>query len=75
MMGLFGLLTDREGKKALVPKICHTYPTMMKPGKIIPYVKKIRKIYKPCDTPFEFYLHQHFFNRNQQFLLFQEIQI
>ena len=54
MMGLFGLLTDREGKKALVPKICHTYPTMMKPGKIIPYVKKIRKIYKPCDIPFEF---------------------
>ena len=54
MMGLFGLLTDREGKKALVPKICHTYPTMMKPGTIIPYVKKIRKIYKPCDTPFEF---------------------
>ena len=34
-------------KKAFpLPKICHTYPTMMKLGAVIPYLKKIQKIYK-----------------------------
>ena len=32
-------------KKAPVFKICHTYPTIMKVGTVIPYLKKIRKIY------------------------------
>ena len=30
-------------KKAPIAKICHTYPTMMKLGKVIPYLKKIKK--------------------------------
>ena len=30
-------------KKAPVPKICHTYPTVMKLGTVIPYLKKIEK--------------------------------
>ena len=25
------------------PKICHTYPTMMEPGTVISYLKKIKK--------------------------------
>ena len=34
-------------KKAFpLPKICHTYPTMMKLGTVIPYLKKKKKIYK-----------------------------
>ena len=63
------------GKKAPLPKICHTYPTMMKPGTFIPYLKKIQKICKSHDTPLEFCWHQQFFTANQQILLHQEIQI
>ena len=50
-------------KKYLLLKVCHTYPAMMKLGTVIPYLKKIQKIYKPCDTPFEFCWHQHLFTR------------
>ena len=56
-------------------KICHTYPTMMKLGTVIPYLKKIPKIYESRDTPPKFYWHQHFFTENQQILLYQDIQI
>ena len=31
--------------EAPLPKICHTYPTMMELGTVIPYLKKIQKIY------------------------------
>ena len=37
-----GLLTNGWPKGPL-SKICHTYPTMMKLGTIIPYLKKIQK--------------------------------
>ena len=30
-------------KKGHLPKICHTYPTMVKPGTVVPYLKKIQK--------------------------------
>ena len=49
------------GKKRPLPKICHTYPTMMKIDTIIPYLKKIQNIYESCDTLPEFCWHQHFF--------------
>ena len=43
------------GQKGLpLPKICHTYPTMMKLGTVIAYPKKIQKIYESRDTPLEF---------------------
>ena len=46
------------GKKAPpLSKICHTYPTLMKLGTVIPYLKKIQKIHKSCDTPLEFCWH------------------
>ena len=35
-------------------KIRHTYPTMMKLGTVIPYLRKIQKMYKSRDTPLEF---------------------
>ena len=63
------------GKKTSLPKICYKYPTMMKLGTVIPYLKKIQKTYKSRDTAYEFYRHQHFFARNQQILRYQEIQI
>ena len=54
-MGFVGLLTA-EGcaKRAPLPKIWHTYPSMMKLGRVIPYLKKIKKTCKPRDTPLEF---------------------
>ena len=30
--------------------ICHTYPTMMKAGTVIPYLKKIQKLHESRDT-------------------------
>ena len=42
------------GQKGPLPKICHTYPTMMKVGTVIPYLKEIQKIHESCETPLEF---------------------
>ena len=47
-------------QKGPLPKTCHTYPTMMKLGTVIPYLKKIQKLYESRDTPLEFCWHQHF---------------
>ena len=59
------------GKKAPLPKIIHTYSTMMKLGTVIPYLKKIQKLYESRNTPLELCS----FTGNQQILLHQEIQI
>ena len=56
------------GKKAPIPKICHTYPTLMQPGIVISYLKKIQKTYKSSDTTLEFCWHQ-------ELLLYQEIRV
>ena len=55
-MGIFGAAHGPGvgGRKASPPKICHTYPTIMKLGTVIPYLKKIQKIYESHDTPLEF---------------------
>ena len=54
-MGFFGAAHGWEGgQKDPLPKICHTYPTMMKLGTVIPYPEKIQKIYESCDTPLVF---------------------
>ena len=58
-----------------LPKIRFTYPTMMKLGTVIPYLRKIQKMYKSRDTSLEFCWHQHFFTGNQQILLHQKIHI
>ena len=72
-----GLLeaTHGWGKNSPLPKICHTYPTVIKLGTIIPYLKRFQKIYKSRDAPLEICLYQHFLTRNQQLLLYQEIEI
>ena len=38
------------GKNGHLLKICHTYPTMIKHDTVIPYLKKIQKKHKSCDT-------------------------
>ena len=58
----------RGKKDPLLSKICHTYPTMMKLGTVISYLKSIQKIYKSSDTILDFYWHHHFFTGNQQLL-------
>ena len=40
------------GKNGTLPKICHSYPSMMKLGTVVPYLKKIQNIYESRDTPF-----------------------
>ena len=42
--GLFRARSQMEGGgKAPLSKICHTYPTMMQLGTVIPYLQKIQK--------------------------------
>ena len=55
-MGLFGAAHGWGGglKRPPLPKISHTYPTMMKLITQIPYLKKIEKIYQSRHTPLEF---------------------
>ena len=53
------------GQKGPLPKICHRYPTMMKLGTIIIYLKQIPKNYESRDTPPDFCWHQYFFTGNQ----------
>ena len=55
MMGIFGAAHGwGRAKRPPLPEICHTYPAMMKRGTVIPYLKKIQKIYKSRDTHPEF---------------------
>ena len=48
-MGLF-VLAHGWGQKFPLPKICHKCPTKMKLSTVVPYLKKIQKIYKSRDT-------------------------
>ena len=63
-MGFLGAAHEWRGPKSphLPPKICHTYPTMMKLGKVKLYLKKIQKLYESRDTPLEFNKHGHNFD-------------
>ena len=75
-MDLFGAAHGWRGlKRPSLSKTCHTYLTLMKLGTVIPYLKKTQKIHKLRDTPLQFCWHHHFFTENQQFLVYQEIQV
>ena len=55
-MGFIGAAHAWRGwqkKKTPLPKICHTYPRMMKLGNVIFDLKKIKEIYKSRDTLLE----------------------
>ena len=53
-MGIFGAAHGWGGGGGKKANLCHTYATMMKLGTVIPYLKKIQKIYESRDTPLEF---------------------
>ena len=56
----FGAAHGRLGvQKCPLSKICHIYPTLIKLGAIVPYLKK----------------NAHFFIENQQLLVYQEMQV
>ena len=40
-----------EPKSSPLPKVCHTYPIMIKLGTVKPYLTEIQAIYKSRDTP------------------------
>ena len=63
-MGIFGAAHRKGGgaKRPPLPNICHTYPTMIKLGTVIPYLKEIQKLYESRDTTPDFCWHQHFFH-------------
>ena len=56
------------GSKISRPKICHTYPTMMKLGTVIPWLKNIQKICESLTQPLRYadISHQHVFTGNQE---------
>ena len=45
-----GLGGGESVKKSILPKICDIYPTIMKLGTDVTYLKKIQKLYKSRDT-------------------------
>ena len=67
-MGIFGAAHRWKGQKGppSVPKICDTYPTTMKIGTVISYLRIIQKIYELQDKPLEFCWHPNIFTRSQQ---------
>ena len=67
-MDLFGAAHGWGGAK-----IFHTYPTRIKLGGILPYLRKTQKIYESPDALLEFCWHQHFFLGSQKSLLSQKI--
>ena len=44
-IGIFGATHGWGAKNPPLPKICHTYPTMMKLGTVINYLRKIQNTY------------------------------
>ena len=53
-----GLFAEKSGRGGggggFLPKICNAYPTTMKLGTVIPYLKKILKIYESRDVTLKF---------------------
>ena len=49
-MGLFGAAHVWWGANGPLPKLCHTYATMIELDTAIPYLKKIQKVYESRDT-------------------------
>ena len=74
-MDFFGLLIDLWGGKKgtslkSVAHILHWWNLA-----VITYLKKVQKIHRSCETLPEFCWHQPFFTGNQQFLVYQQMQV
>ena len=55
--GLFSeLLTDKGGRggKTPLPEVCYTYATMMKLATVIPYLKRMQKVFESRNKSLEF---------------------
>ena len=51
----------RQKAPTHLPKICPTYPTIMKIDTVTPYLKKIQKIYESRKSSLDSCWHKHFF--------------
>ena len=76
-MGFFGAThgLGEGAKRSTLPKTCYTYPAMMKFDTVIPYLKKIQKLYESREALLQFCGYQYFFTRNQQIFLYQKMQV
>ena len=75
-MGIFGAAHGWEGpKRPPLPKICHTYPTVMKLGTVIPYLKKIWKIYESRGTPWVLVTSAFIHRKSANFVISRNIDI
>ena len=71
-MGIFGAAHrwwERSQKGPSLPKISHTYSTMMKLGTDIPYLKKIQKIYESRHTPWLLLISAFFHRKSANFVI------
>ena len=57
-----GFFRATHGWGLPLPKIRHTYLTMMKLDTVIPYLRNIQKMYKSRDTFLDSCRHQYFFH-------------
>ena len=53
-IGVFGAAHGWWRGESPLPKVTHTYPTIIKLGTVITYLKKIQKTYNSRDIPFDF---------------------
>ena len=70
-MGFFGLLTDGVGgaKRPSLPKVCQTYPTVVKLGTVIRYLKKFQKLDESDDTPWVLLASAFFYRKSANFAI------
>ena len=69
MMAIFRAAHGWGAKRPALPKLCHTYPAMMKLGTVIPYLKMIQKIYESRDTAPEFCWRSIFHRKSANFVI------
>ena len=73
-MGFWRGCSQMAGAKSPLPKICHTYPTMMKLGTVIPYLRRIKKKMNHMTQPLSS-SEINIFSPKIKILFYQEIQM
>ena len=74
-IGIFEAAQGGVEQKGSLPKICHTYLTVMKLGTVIPYLKKTQKIYESRDTPLDLCWNQLFYCKIANFVISENTDI
>ena len=72
-IGIFDAAQGCVEQKGSLPKICHTYLTVMKLGTVIPYLKKTQKRYESRDTPLDLCWNQLFYCKVANFAISEKI--